>query len=198
MRVSKPSPALLVALLALFVALGGTSYAALKLPKNSVGAKQLKRNSVTSPKVKAGSLLLSDFNASERTALQGPEGARGAQGLQGPEGARGPQGVAGTPATKLWAKVSSVTPSFVRSSGTTGLEGPVAIGLTGVYRIAFDRNVSGCVPVANISTADGGQPPAGQIAANNSAANPNAVVVSTYNAAGTAVNTQDFTVAVFC
>jgi hypothetical protein len=192
MRVRKPSPALLVALLALFVALGGTSYAALKLPKNSVGAKQLKRNSVTSPKVKAGSLLLSDFKASERTALQGP---------QGPEGARGPQGaegVAGTPATKLWAKVSSVAPSFVRSSGTTGLEGPGAIGLTGVYRIAFDRNLSGCVPVANISTTDGGQPPAGQIGANNSAANPNAVVVSTYNAAGTAVDTQDFTVAVFC
>jgi hypothetical protein len=195
MRVRKPSPALLVALLALFVALGGTSYAALKLPKNSVGAKQLKRNSVTSPKVKAGSLLLSDFKASERTALQGPQGPEGARG---PQGTQGPQGVAGAPATKLWAKVSSTTPSFVRSSGTTGLEGPLAIGLTGVYRISFDQNVSGCMPVASISTADGGQPPAGQFGTNNSAANPNAIVVSTYNAAGAAVNTQDFTVAVFC
>ena len=39
-----------VATLALFVALGGSSYAALNLPKASVGAKQLKKNSVTLPK----------------------------------------------------------------------------------------------------------------------------------------------------
>jgi hypothetical protein len=44
----------LTALLALFVALRGTSYAALRLPKNSVGNKQLKKNSVTSTKVKPG------------------------------------------------------------------------------------------------------------------------------------------------
>ena len=47
-----PSPAMVVACIALTVALGGTSYAAIKLPRNSVGAKQLKRNAVTSPKVK--------------------------------------------------------------------------------------------------------------------------------------------------
>ena len=33
-----------VSCIALFVALGGVSYAATQLPKNSVGAKQLKRN----------------------------------------------------------------------------------------------------------------------------------------------------------
>jgi hypothetical protein len=32
-----------IALLALFIALGGTSYAAISLPANSVGAKQLKK-----------------------------------------------------------------------------------------------------------------------------------------------------------
>jgi hypothetical protein len=32
-----------VSVIALFVALGGTSYAVFKLPKNSVGAKQLRR-----------------------------------------------------------------------------------------------------------------------------------------------------------
>jgi hypothetical protein len=47
-----PSPAMVVACLALLIALGGTSYAAIKLPRNSVGAKQLKRNAVTNPKVK--------------------------------------------------------------------------------------------------------------------------------------------------
>jgi hypothetical protein len=40
-----------VAYLALFVALGGTSYAALNLPANSVGTKQLKNGSVTPAKL---------------------------------------------------------------------------------------------------------------------------------------------------
>ena len=52
----RPSPAMVVACLALTVALGGTSYAAIKLPKNSVGTKQLKRNAVTGPKVKASAI----------------------------------------------------------------------------------------------------------------------------------------------
>ena len=40
-----------IALLALFIALGGTTYAATALPKNSVGPKQLKKNAVTNPKI---------------------------------------------------------------------------------------------------------------------------------------------------
>jgi hypothetical protein len=40
-----------IALLALFVALGGTTYAATSLPANSVGARQLKNNAVTYPKI---------------------------------------------------------------------------------------------------------------------------------------------------
>jgi hypothetical protein len=48
----RPSPALVISLIALFVALGGTGYAALSLPKNSVGTKQLKKNAVTGSKIK--------------------------------------------------------------------------------------------------------------------------------------------------
>jgi len=48
----RPSPAMIVACIALAVALGGTSYAAIKLPKNSVGAKQLKKNAITAPKIR--------------------------------------------------------------------------------------------------------------------------------------------------
>src|SRR5919205_1450241 len=40
-----------IGLLALFVALGGTTYAATALPKNSVGAKQLKKNAVVNAKI---------------------------------------------------------------------------------------------------------------------------------------------------
>ena len=51
-----PSPAMIVACLALTVALGGTSYAAIKLPANSVGTKQLKERAVTGAKVKNDTL----------------------------------------------------------------------------------------------------------------------------------------------
>ena len=40
-----------IALLALFIALGGTTYAATALPKNSVGPKQLRKNAVTNKKI---------------------------------------------------------------------------------------------------------------------------------------------------
>jgi hypothetical protein len=45
-----------LALLALFIALGGTTYAATALPKNSVGTKQLKKNAVTAVKIKNGNV----------------------------------------------------------------------------------------------------------------------------------------------
>ncbi len=53
----RPSPALVISLVALFVALGGTSYAAINaLPKNSVGTKQLKNGAVTAAKLNATAL----------------------------------------------------------------------------------------------------------------------------------------------
>jgi hypothetical protein len=71
-RLARPSPALVIAIIALIVALGGTGYAAVSLPKNSVGSKQLKKNAVigskikanavTGSKVKNGSLTGADIN----------------------------------------------------------------------------------------------------------------------------------------
>jgi hypothetical protein len=52
-----------VATLALFIALGGASYAAMKLPKNSVGTKQLKNNSITAAKIKNGAVAGAKVNA---------------------------------------------------------------------------------------------------------------------------------------
>lgn len=51
-----PSPAMVVACIALAVALGGTSYAAIKLPRNSVGTKQLQKNAVVAAKLSARSV----------------------------------------------------------------------------------------------------------------------------------------------
>ena len=73
-----PSPAMVVACLALLIALGGTSYAAIKLPKNSVGTKQLKTNAVTSPKVKNNSLTGSDILESSLGQVQSAANAANA------------------------------------------------------------------------------------------------------------------------
>lgn len=52
----RPSPALVVAVVALVMATVGTGYAAFKVPKKSVGAKQLKKNAVTTAKIKKNAI----------------------------------------------------------------------------------------------------------------------------------------------
>ena len=94
-----------VAYVALFVALGGTSYGALKLPDNSVGTAQLRDGSVTSSKlapgavtgskVKRGSLQASALNT--KSLLRGPKGERGDAGPEGRAGSQGPSGLSGSP-----------------------------------------------------------------------------------------------------
>ena len=55
-RTRRPSPALIVAIIALIASLTGTSFAAVKLGKNSVGSKQLKSRSVTTGKIANGAV----------------------------------------------------------------------------------------------------------------------------------------------
>jgi hypothetical protein len=55
-RPRSPSAGLVVAIVALIVALGGTSYAAFSLPKNSVGTKQIKNGAVTGSKINLSTL----------------------------------------------------------------------------------------------------------------------------------------------
>jgi hypothetical protein len=91
--IRRPSPAMMVAFVALLVALAGTSYAAIQLPAGSVGTKQLKKNAVTGKKVKNRSLKAADFATGQLPA--GPKGDQGIQGIQGPQG---PKGAPGDPA----------------------------------------------------------------------------------------------------
>ncbi|CAN5633205.1 hypothetical protein BH20ACT14_BH20ACT14_05020 [soil metagenome] len=101
LSIRRPSPAMVIACLALLVALGGTSVAAVsQLARNSVGPAQLQFGAVTSPKIRSNavnsskvanrSLLRTDFAPGQL-----PAGPTGPQGPAGPTGAAGPAGAAG-------------------------------------------------------------------------------------------------------
>jgi hypothetical protein len=87
-----------MATVAVFIALGGSSYAAVTLSRNSVKTQQIKngqvktadlgRNAVTGNKVQDHSLLANDFKLGQLPAgAQGPAGERGPQGPKGETGA---------------------------------------------------------------------------------------------------------------
>jgi hypothetical protein len=81
------------ATLALFIALGGSSYAAVKIT-----GKNVADGSLTTRDVKNRSLLKRDFKAGQLPAgapgAQGPKGEQGIQGLNGTDGAPGAPGSA--------------------------------------------------------------------------------------------------------
>jgi hypothetical protein len=90
-----------VASLALFVALGGVSWAAVTLPTGSVGSRQLKAGAVSTAKVRDRSLLARDFKRGQlprgESGLAGERGVPGPKGDEGDSGAPGAKGDRGAP-----------------------------------------------------------------------------------------------------
>src|SRR5215831_16483751 len=60
-----PSPALVISLIALFVALGGTTYAATSLPANSVGTAQIRNKAVTASKINSRGLKIQNAKSAD-------------------------------------------------------------------------------------------------------------------------------------
>ena len=72
---------------AAFLALSGVAYAAVTLPANSVGERQIKRGAVRSGEVKNGSLGRQDFRAGVLPAVEsGSDGTAGSDGSDGSNG----------------------------------------------------------------------------------------------------------------
>ena len=128
----RPSPALVIACLALGAALGGTGYATvLQVPRNSVGPAQLKAsavttgklapNAVTSAKVRNRSLLRVDFAAGQLRA--GPAGPPGPAGPAGPAGPPGLSGVERVETTSASNSVPSKTAFIACPTGKRLLGG---------------------------------------------------------------------------
>ena len=137
-RLSRPSPAMIVASVALLVALGGTSYAASQLSgadirdgsltgadvrSRSLTEHDLKSGTLTGAAVRDGSLLAKDFRAGQL-----PAGPRGETGDAGPAGASGPQGPKGDT-------------GFTGPVGRAGLQGPPGPqGIAGASAVQYEQS----------------------------------------------------------
>lgn len=103
-----PSPAMVVALVALAVALGGTGYAATSLSRPATGAAAKKKTAKRTNDNKQDIGLLTAFFNSNKASLRGAVGPAGAQGQQGPQG---PQGSTGVVSVGTWAGQVGVIPA---------------------------------------------------------------------------------------
>jgi hypothetical protein len=118
-RARRPSPALVISLIALFVSLGGTGYAAIKITgknvKNgSLTGKDIKNSSLAGGDVRNHSLGTKDFKAGDL-----PAGATGATGGRGVTGSRGATGAAGT--ARAYAHISHGALVTADGKGISGM-----------------------------------------------------------------------------
>jgi hypothetical protein len=125
-RIRRPSPSMGVALVALFIALGGTGYAAVK-----INGKDIKNGTVTGKKLKNRTLGTAKLTTAARRSL------RGQRGLPGPKGDPGP-----------------VDPSqFVPAAGvSTVVVGPQALTIDESGDLEFISKASNSLGVRSVTT----------------------------------------------
>ena len=125
----RPSVAVILSLVALFVALGGTSYAA--------ATKLIGKNTVSSAQVVNHSLGTIDLSRKAAAALKGNRGVSGPAGPQGAAGAAGAQGAAG-PAGPAGPAGATGPGGAAGATGPIGASGPAgaagtALAFAGVH-----------------------------------------------------------------
>ena len=158
-----------ISTLALFIALGGTSYA-LTLPRNSVGAAQIRSKAVGPTEIRTGAVRSRDVRNRSLGVQDLSLGARSSlRGKTGPAGPIGPPG-------PTYSAAIRATGSEHRGSATES----APRGLN-EYLVGFGRNVDECVSTATLATVDGVTPAAGRITV---APEGGLVLVRTFNAAG--------------
>lgn len=208
----RPSPAMVVASLALLVALGGTGIAAVSAtaPPNSVNTaaiqsgavtnSKLHADAVTTAKVKNGSLLKLDFKAGQLPA--GPAGPPGAAGAPGPKGDKGDKGDTGDASLVAFANVNGTgaQPS-IRSFGGHGTTGASVLACgTGCFDVTFTGSFPGATSkdkLATFATVDTDNYDIASTSLNTSPVPTTSSITIrcwTYTAVGPAVVNRDFAV----
>jgi hypothetical protein len=173
-----PSPAMVIAMIALFVSLGGVSYG---LATGVIDSREIKNNTVRSRDVRNRALTGQDMGVDrvgggaikESTLTQVPNSAT-AEGV---------------------TRQAVVTPAgtSVRGRGVVS----TARSGEGQYDVIFDRDVAGCVYSATIGDEAAGGPGTGQISVLSMPGNVNGVRVRTRNSDGNPVD-RSFHLIVSC
>lgn len=141
-----------VASLALFAALGGSSYAAIavtgaQVRDGSLTGRDVRNSSLSGKDVRNQSLLAQDFKAGQLPA--GPQGPKGDTGDRGPQGLTGEPGEPGAPGVAGYEIVESISPATSENDKFRVANcppGKVAIGggafLQGIFhgRVALDQS----------------------------------------------------------
>ena len=181
-RLRAPSPAMVVALIALFVSLGGSAYAVA-----TIGSDDIINGSIRNRDFKDGTLRGQE---AKRDGFGG--GAIKESTLGQVPSAGSALGAAVADGVNRQAVVSNVGATvrgrLVASSAQTG---------PGQYQVIFDRDVRNCVYAATLGDESAAGPGNGQISVTSAAANVNGVRVVTRNSAGEAEN-RSFHVIVSC
>ena len=145
MRIRTPSPAMVIALIALFVATSGTAFAAVMITGANVKNESLTgldilNGSLTTKEIRDGSLRPVDFVG--KKFPQGPQGPAGPQGPVGPQGPQGPQGPGGPsgPKGNQGAKGNQGPKSNQGPVGPKGAAGPQ--GLPGLSNLEIVTGTS--------------------------------------------------------
>jgi hypothetical protein len=173
-RLSLPSPAIVVAGLALVLALAGSSVAApIRAGASAlVTGKQIKNGTLTGSDVRNGSLTARDFKAGALPA--GPTGPTGASGLAGKDGAPGTNGAAGKDGApglvRAYAAINGIDHEFRAGTSHSGVVGVRNIG-DGVHCIALAPGIDPATAVPSVTVDTPGNLPQG-----NDAESPHAMV----------------------
>jgi hypothetical protein len=157
----RPSPAMIVSLVAFSLALGGTGYAATSLPNNSVTSKTVVDRSLRAVDFAPGQLPAGKPGPAGPTGPQGtpgPQGTQGTPGTPGPQGPAGPKGAPGQPGQAGPQGPAGPSDVFIRPRDPNGKVITTRIGLgfdivrsmelaRGTYYVtaevhAFNRNSS--------------------------------------------------------
>jgi hypothetical protein len=183
---SLPSPAMVVALVALFAALGGSAYAL------TVTGANIRNGSITGADVKNRSLRGTKFqlnsiggNAIKPSALKSgsfPGRVLQANSVTGGQINESTLGPVPESTGAQYQAVVNAAGQLVSGRGVAA--NGVARTAVGTYQITFDQAVGACAYSGTLANSAGGAPPVGLIGAATTAANPNAVQVLTSNADG--------------
>jgi hypothetical protein len=183
-RLRAPSPAMVVALIALFVSLGGSAYAVA-----TIGSDDIINGSIRNRDFKDGTLRGQE---AKRDGFGG--GGIKEESLDASKIKQVPSAAAAAIADGVnrHAVISDVGATVrgrgVASSAHTG---------PGQYQVVFDRDVRNCVYMATLGDESAAGPGNGQISVTSAAANVNGVRVVTRGSAGTNEN-RSFHLIVSC